>query len=177
MNQFPEHEKLRYAKIRDYVPEWRRDNKADADDAEADEAPVPPAAPAAPEAESVQLDIFSAVYGDARPEPPAAEPYHADAIDVMLDLTDRRVVSVEGGRSLYKLRFLSEHENKLGRFAVIALHGRSAKKVNESLSGIPAGHTVVFLLHDALQKDRIKTSLPHCFAIRDGGRYRYFGKG
>jgi len=97
------------------------------------------------------------------------------AIDVMLDLTDRRVLSASQGPAPYKLRFLSERGNGLGQFAVVVFNAGAERSVAAALPTAPDGHAVIFLLPDLSHKARVKTSLPHYFAIRDGSRLRYFG--
>ena len=99
------------------------------------------------------------------------------AVDIMLDLTGKRVMSVSAGPEPYKLRFLSARDKGSNGFAVIVFNASLEREISASLHRIPDGHTIIFLLSNLSQKDRVKTALPHYFAIRDGGRYRYFRKG
>lgn len=99
------------------------------------------------------------------------------AVDVMLDLTEKRILSIAAGPEPYKLRFLSASDKGSKGFAVIALNAGIESRMKSLLAEAPEGYTIIFLLSNILQKDRVETSLPHYFAIRDGGKYRYFRKG
>ena len=99
------------------------------------------------------------------------------AIDVMLDLTDKQILSVAAGPEPYKLRFLSAGDEGAKGFAVIAFNTGTASKIKTSIPDAPDGHTIIFLLSHMHQSDRVKTTLPHYYAVRDGGKYRYFRKG
>lgn len=96
------------------------------------------------------------------------------AADIMLDLTDQRVISVSAGLAPYKLRFLSERDYGPNGFAIVVLNVGTEREINASLTTAPGDYTIIFLLSYLSQKDRVKTSLPHYFALRDGGRCRYF---
>lgn len=99
------------------------------------------------------------------------------AADVMLDLTNKRVLSVSAGPAPYKLRFLSEQGEGVKGFAVITVKPGSEREITDLLYGAPDSHIAIFLLEEYAQKDSIKTTLPHYFAVLDCGRRRYFGRG
>jgi hypothetical protein len=100
------------------------------------------------------------------------------AIDIMLDLTDIRVQTVTARTAPYKLCFLSEQKDGIGNYAVCVLHPGTEAAISAMLhsSGYKE-RTVVFLLSALSQAEKIKTPLPHFFAIFDGGRYKYFSGG
>lgn len=99
------------------------------------------------------------------------------AVDVMLDLTGTKAVSVAAGPAPFKLRFLSDRGNASKGFAIVVFNVDSERGINDGLPAAPGGCAIIFLLSYMTQKNRVKTSLPHYFAIHDGGRYRYFRKG
>jgi hypothetical protein len=99
------------------------------------------------------------------------------AIDIMLDLTDRRILSISRGPAPYTLRFVSEYRDRVKAFAVIIVNARSERSIKALLPGGSDECTIIFVISSLSQKDRIKTSLQHFFAVRDGGRYRYYRKG
>ena len=110
--------------------------------------------------------------------------YHApaddemlSAIDIMLDLSGSKPLSVSSGPEPYKLCFLSRQGDDLRGFAIIVVKPGEEETLAASLCGAPDGRTVIFLLSGLAQKDRVKTPLPHYFALYDNGRYRYFGRG
>ena len=100
------------------------------------------------------------------------------AIDIMLDLTDFKILVVSAGPAPYKLCFLTEQSASLGSYAVIIVAPGSEEMITASLHGAdPESRTIIFLLPEILQKNNIETALPHFFAVYDGGKYRYFKGG
>ena len=96
------------------------------------------------------------------------------ATDIMLDLTDIRVCAVSASVPPYKLCFLAEQKNGMGNYAVaIARPGAEALLTASLQNSDHAGRTVIFLLSGISQAEGIKTSLPHFFALPDGGKHKY----
>jgi hypothetical protein len=97
------------------------------------------------------------------------------AIDIMLDLTKEKILSVSVGPAPYKLSFSSEKGKDLKAFAIVTVKPGSEKISTILLNSDSSdGRIIIFLLSSLSQRDSVKTSLPHYFAILDGGRYRYF---
>lgn len=100
------------------------------------------------------------------------------AMDIMLDLTDFKILELSAGKPPYKLCFLTEQDNSMGSYAVVTVPPGHEASVSASLSfSDPESPTVIFLLSELSQKDGVKTALPHYFTVKDGGKYRYFGGG
>ena len=100
------------------------------------------------------------------------------AMDVMLDLTAIKIHVLSASMVPYKLCFMSEQKNGYGRYAVAVVIPGSEAMVSAALLDFERdGRTVIFLLSELSQEKRIKTLLPHFFAIPDCGKYRYFSGG
>lgn len=100
------------------------------------------------------------------------------AVDIMLDLTDSKILALSASKPPYKLCFVNGSEDSFGSYAVIVVPHGSETMITASLYGAESNNrTVIFLLSDSSQKERIKTALPHFFAIHDSGKYRYFKGG
>ena len=100
------------------------------------------------------------------------------AIDIMLDLTEVRVDALSASAQPYKLCFLAQQQNDIGNYAIIVAPPGSEAVITASLrSSDDDGRTVIFLVSTLSQAEGIKTSLPHFFAISDGGKYRYYSGG
>jgi hypothetical protein len=99
------------------------------------------------------------------------------AIDVMLDLTDIRILTLSSSTPPYNLCFLVEQKRDFGSYAITIVRPGTEAVISASLrdSG-QDGRTVVFILSESSQAHGIWTTLPHFFAIPDGGGYRYFSK-
>ena len=109
-------------------------------------------------------------------------PYHnsydvdtLSAIDVMLDMTERRLLAV-AVKAPFTLCFLTERGDSARGFAVMTVP--SGKEARSALlaESAPAGQrTVIFLLSDIEQRELIRFPAPHYFAVRDeNAGYRYF---
>ena len=97
------------------------------------------------------------------------------AIDVMLDLAKRRILSLTTGAMPYKLCFLADQHNELVNFAVVVVEGGEEATVNESLRrSRDAGRTVIFLLSEMTQAGSIEMQSQHYFATKQNGALRYF---
>ena len=100
------------------------------------------------------------------------------AIDIMIDLTDSKILSLSANNPPYKLCFLTEQGDNVGNYAIISVAPGSEMTVTATLSAAATDtRTVIFLLSDISQKNKIKTTLPHFFALYDANRYRYFKGG
>lgn len=96
------------------------------------------------------------------------------AIDIMADLSDSKIIALSTTQP-YKLYFYIAQENSFWSYAVITVQPGSEALVSTSLIGVETeNRTLIFLLSNLEQKDNIRTSLPHFFAVNDGGKYRYF---
>lgn len=102
-----------------------------------------------------------------------------DAVDVMLDLTGERLEGVAAHRAPFLLRFLATRKDgRLASFALLAVEsGREAESVALAENADGDHRAVVFLLRDIEQRGKLRTALPHYFAIRENGRFRYFKGG
>ena len=99
------------------------------------------------------------------------------AIDVMLDLTETRIEAVSALTPPCKLSFLTKQENNYGSYVITVVHPGSETVVSATLLGTtPEGRTVVFIISDPAQMHKIKTDLPHYYALMDteGGGFRYY---
>ena len=100
------------------------------------------------------------------------------AIDIMLDLTEKRIHALSSSTPPYKLCFLAEQKQNLGSYAIIAVrHGVEAAITAALRDSAQDDRTIVFLLSDISQATCINTSLPHFFAVTDGNKYRYSSGG
>lgn len=100
------------------------------------------------------------------------------AVDIMLDMTDSKILALSASKPPYKLCFVNGSEDNFGSYAVIVVPHGSEAMITASLYGAESDtRTVIFLLSGSSQKERIKTALPHFFAIHDSGKYRYFKGG
>jgi len=100
------------------------------------------------------------------------------AIDIMIDLTDYKILSISANNPPYKLCFFTESEDDLSNYAVIVVAPGTETRVTTSLYATDSeNRTIIFILSDFSQKDKIKTTLPHFFAIYGTGQYRYFKGG
>lgn len=99
------------------------------------------------------------------------------AIDVMLDLTDIRVQALSSSTPPYTLCFLAEQKRDFGSYAIIIVRPGNEAVISASLQNSARdGRTVVFILSEPPQAQGIRMSLPHFFAIPDGGKYHYFSR-
>jgi hypothetical protein len=96
------------------------------------------------------------------------------AVDVMLDISSGAPAAIASDRPPYKLCFLAERGDRLSSYGVVAAAPGEEPRVNFLLDADKTERTVVFIPRDAAQTERLKTALPHYFAVRDGGRFRYF---
>lgn len=97
------------------------------------------------------------------------------AIDVMLDLVGAGITALTAPPPPFKLCFFAGRDNNLGSYAVSIVRPGHEAEVTALLCGAEKlCHAVIFILSDLSQKDGIKTTLPHFFAVKDGGKYRYF---
>jgi len=96
------------------------------------------------------------------------------AVDIMLDLTDKKVLAVTASAPPYKLCFLSEQKNGIGNYAIAVVHPGLEPIITASLlNSAHENRTVIFLLSELSQAERIKTTMPHFFAVPDSGKLRY----
>ncbi|MDR0861799.1 MAG: DUF5697 family protein [Oscillospiraceae bacterium] len=95
------------------------------------------------------------------------------AIDIMLDIADGAPLELSAKKPPFKLCFLVERGDKVGSYGVVLAPPGDETQINFQLHG--AEHlTVIFVLTEPEQRERYKTALSHYFAVRDGGKYRYF---
>jgi len=100
------------------------------------------------------------------------------AVDIMADLTDYRVASLSSYSKPYKLCFYTEQGDSIGSYAVIFVSPGDEMKITAALHDADKDdRTIIFLSSEPIQREIIKTSLPHFFAIRDNGKYRYYEGG
>ncbi len=106
------------------------------------------------------------------------------AIDIMLDLTDTRVLKVSAPGPPFKLRFLTERKDRLNGYVIASVlpggETRAAALINESAQysdRLPLGITVIILLPDMSLAKTMRLNVPHYFAIRGTNGYRYFEPG
>ena len=99
------------------------------------------------------------------------------AIDVMLDISDCTPLDVGGESAPFKLRFLTDDGERIGNYGVILVPIGHEDIVNFQLEEVnTSGQKLIFLLSDLAQRDKIKTSQPHYFAVKDGDKYRYYAE-
>lgn len=111
----------------------------------------------------------------------AVDPVMLEAVNVMLDLTGTDLEDLSGRRAPFLLSFLTTlKDGSISAFSILPVPpGRE----NAALLRLPPPdalhkrHTVIFLLSELSQRERLETPLPHYFALRDGGRLRYFKGG
>ncbi|MDR1065716.1 MAG: DUF5697 family protein, partial [Oscillospiraceae bacterium] len=96
------------------------------------------------------------------------------AVDVMLDISNGAPAAIASDRPPYKLCFLAERGDRLSSYGVVAAAPCEELRVNFLLDSDKTERTVIFITRDAAQTERFTTALPHYFAVRDGGRFRYF---
>ena len=99
------------------------------------------------------------------------------AIDVMLDLTETKLEVISALTSPCKLSFLTKQKDNYGNYVVTVVHpGFETVAVESLLSLAPEGRTVVFIISNPAQIQKIKTALPHYYALIDaeGTGFRYF---
>jgi hypothetical protein len=96
------------------------------------------------------------------------------AADVMLDISNGAPAAIASDRPPYKLCFLAERGDRLASYGVVMAVPGEEPRVNFLLDADKTERTVVFITRDAEQTERFTTALPHYFAVRDGGRFRYF---
>jgi len=99
------------------------------------------------------------------------------AIDIMIDLSKQRVLSVSAGPAPFKFRFLSEEGNGARSFAVAVVQPGYESTIMAAPNDTLEGCIAILLLSERSQKDTVKTEMQHYFAIRSGGRYHYFKSG
>ena len=101
------------------------------------------------------------------------------AIDIMLDLTDKRIQAISAPGPPFKLRFLTERKSKLKGYAIAAVppgnEAPMAALINESAPA--AGSAAIILLSDMSQMETLRIRIPHYFVIRGANGYRYFEGG
>jgi hypothetical protein len=99
------------------------------------------------------------------------------AVNVMLDLLEGAPLAVSAGKPPFKLRFVIERGDEVMPFGVAAAEPGGETELCYRLGGADNGTTVVFLLTDLRQSEKIHTGLPHFFAVHDGEKLRYFKGG
>ncbi len=101
------------------------------------------------------------------------------AVDITLDLTDKRVQAISAPGPPFKLRFLTERKSKLKGYAIAAVppgnEASATALINESSP--PVGSVAVILLSDMAQMESLRIRIPHYFVIRGANGYRYFEGG
>jgi hypothetical protein len=105
------------------------------------------------------------------------KPIDADmlsAVDVMLDLSDGRLLTISSKKPPFKLCFLTERGGKLGSYGVVAAPPGGERAISQTLADMEAERTVIFLLSDTARQPLFKITQQHYFAIPDNGKYRYF---
>lgn len=114
-----------------------------------------------------------------RKEP--VDPIMLDAVDVMLDLTGKDLEDLSGRRPPFQLSFLTTlKDGSISAFSILHV---PVGHEHELLLRLPAPdelhrrHTVIFLLAELSQREQLAAAQPHYFALRDGGRLRYFKGG
>jgi len=72
------------------------------------------------------------------------------AVDIMLDLTDKKVLAVTASAPPYKLCFLAEQKNGIGNYAIAVVHPGSEPIMTASLQNSAyENRTVIFLLSES----------------------------
>jgi hypothetical protein len=98
------------------------------------------------------------------------------AVDIMLDLADGQILALSAPGPPFKLRFMTEQEQSLKAYAIAAVppgyEAVSAAILNES--ALPKGSTLMLLLSELSQTEKIRIVFPHYFVIRGEAGYRYF---
>ena len=97
------------------------------------------------------------------------------AVDVMLDISDNAPLEIGGEAVPFKLRFLTDDGDRVGSYGIIVVPLGSEAQIHFQLKEVVSDkHTVIFILTDLAQRDKLKTSQPHYFAVHDGDKYRYY---
>jgi hypothetical protein len=104
------------------------------------------------------------------------------AIDVMLDLSGNTPIVVSSKKPPFKLCFLSQRGDRLGSYGVITASPGDERRVclmldeyaRDSAGNGLDSRTAIFILRNPDRRNMFTTSLPHCFAVFDAGKYRYF---
>jgi hypothetical protein len=97
-----------------------------------------------------------------------------DALDVMLDISNGAPAAIASGVPPFKLCFLAERGDRLASYGVVTAAPGDERRVCFLLDADKTERTVIFITRDAARTERLTTALPHYFAVRDGGRLRYF---
>lgn len=102
-----------------------------------------------------------------------------EAVDVMLDLAGTEILSFSVHKPPFKLCFLTSLPGGgAGSFALLPVEsGREAERLQAVQGAAHDQFTVVFLLEDWSQHEKLQAAFPHYFALRDGGKRRYFKGG
>jgi len=96
-------------------------------------------------------------------------------VDVMLDLTGDSLLGVSSKKPPFKLTFLSGHGDTVTSYGIISAREGEEHQVNFLLEGMPAEkRIVIFVLKCPELQALFRTTLPHYFALFEGGKRRYF---
>ena len=97
------------------------------------------------------------------------------AVDIMLDISEGAPLEVGSKSTPFILRFLTDNGDSIGCYGIIAVPLGGAARVNFQLEDISSvKQTIILLLADLKQREEIKTTRPHYFAVKDGNKYRYY---
>lgn len=96
------------------------------------------------------------------------------AVDIMLDIAGGNLLAVSSGKPPFKLCFLTETGEGVGSYAVLIVPKGAEAQINFHMDeAVSQPRTLILMLEDIAQRERLTIPLPHFFAVFDGG-YRYF---